>query len=246
MPKRFIAILLVTAALLFLAGSIGLWVFLSRWVPTTGKALLIQEVERRAPVKMSIGAMRCEWLRDVVLNDVFVTSRQSGEAWFAAPVVHIDINWIAFAVRKQAVFTVRSSITAPCQTTINLSGRYDLRTTSLAAAVRTAEIPVASLAPFITRRLPPQLADGTLRLDVRAERSPQHPVTLSGRIDGSRIVWSMPSGRITGDLAIEGTARSPAVSQERWIVAADIRLNRGEAVGLPMIGSIKDLEARGR
>ena len=51
------------------AASLALWLFLSRWVPTEGKRHLIQELEQRWPVAVSIGQMRYGLLRGLTLED---------------------------------------------------------------------------------------------------------------------------------------------------------------------------------
>ena len=48
--QRLLLLSVASAAAIFVIASLGLWLFLSSWVPVKGKTLLIHEVERHAPV----------------------------------------------------------------------------------------------------------------------------------------------------------------------------------------------------
>ncbi|MBI4341728.1 MAG: DUF748 domain-containing protein [Candidatus Omnitrophica bacterium] len=246
MAKRAVLIIAAILLLLTLAGSVGLWFFLSSWVPTTGKARLIQEIERRAPAKAAIGAVRYEWLGELVLSDVSVTSARSGEVWFAAPQLRVRLGWLALALRRQAVFTIRGEITAPAATILQTSGRYDLSSAALQARLRATPAPITSLAPWLRRLLPPPLTAGNIQLDLRGAQSAGMPLALEGTITVANAEWLMPPGRITGDVAIEGRATAPSPPEKAWAVDANLHLTKGQVDGFERIGPIAQLEATAR
>lgn len=241
MLKRLVLILITIAASAALIGSLTLWVVLSRWIPTKGKALVIETVERHVPVVVSIGAMRYELFRGFALEDVHAVDPLSGDTWLAAPSMRIRVGWLPLLLQKHVVFHARAPITAPCTTTLALSGRYRLRQPALKLEIKSAEIPLSSLTAPLTRYVPSSLQDGTVQLQLRVRRAPDLPLEISGRVTGAQLVWVGPSWRLTGDAAVEGTTQPLRTARGRWLIEADARLSRALLEGFPIVGPISEI-----
>ena len=242
MLKRIALIVVFLAVSLTLAGSLALWVILSRWVPTKGKALVIDTVERHVPAVMSIGAMRYEPLRGFLLEEVRVTDPLSGDTWLAGPAIRVRIGWLPLLLSREVAFHAEAPITAPCRTSLTVSGRYRLRQPSLKLNISSEDIPVSSLTAPLTRHVPPALEDGTLRLRLHLRQLPDIPWQISGRVTGADLVWADPSWRLMGDAVIEGEAQPPQRPHDHWRLQAEARFSDARLEGFPDVGPISEIQ----
>ncbi len=241
MLKRIVVTIVMAVVSLSLIGSLALWVVLSRWVPTKGKALVIETVERHVPVVVSIGAMRYELFRGFALDDVHAVDPLSGDTWLAAPSMRIRVGWLPLLLQKHVVFHASAPITAPCTTTLALSGRYRLRQPSLTLEIKSVNIPLSSLTAPLTRYVPSSLQDGTLQFQLHLRQAPDLPWEISGRVTGAQLVWVGPSWRLTGDATVEGRAQPPRTGRDRWLIEAEARLSRALLEGLSTVGPISEI-----
>lgn len=246
MIKRVVVTGLVLVVSVILISRVALWLFLSSWVPTHGKALLIQALEQRGRWKASIDTVRYEPFHGLLLTDIRVTDPASRELWFAAPAIRVRLNWLDALIRRRLTFSGRAPIEVPCQTALTLSGRYDLRTQSLALEVETTDASLRTLAPPLRRQLPTALKEGTWRLALHVTTQPGHPPTAVGQLVGTDLLWIAPTLHFTGDATISGTARAPARAGEGWDLDAGISLRRGTLEGLPPLPAMTDINGTAR
>jgi hypothetical protein len=246
MIKRIVLVSAALVVAMALIGSLVLWVFLSSWVPIQGKAMIIQELERHGPITVSIGSMRYELLRGFRLEDVQAIERTTQERWGAIPSIQIQVNWFPLVLNRRLVFHGRAVIERPCQTSLTFSGRYHLRDKSLALDAKTSEIPLRSLTAPLTRYVPPALTDGTLRLQFHLREPAQTQPVITGLIEGTGLVWTAPPWRLSGGLMVEGTTRPPSGENGRWSLQAHATLRHAALEGLPIAGSISQLEGTAR
>lgn len=244
--KRILLIGLSLAIILFLLGSFGLWLVLSSWVPTNGKAKLIETLERQAPIEVSIGTMRYELIKGLVLEDVRVSEPISQELWLSTPTIRVRVGWLGLLLRRHVAFRAQSPLDVPCHTTLTLAGRYDLRTALLRLDIQTMEIPLATISPVLSNYLPAPLKDGALRLNLHLIRQPKIRPILSGRITGTDLLWQTPSWDLRGDLTLEGNASPSSEPGGPWTVDAATTLRHATLQGLPTINTITQLEGQGR
>lgn len=232
--KRLVIGAAICITLATAAASVALWLLLVRWVPTEGKRRLIQELEQRWPVTVSIGQMRYGLLRGLMLENVRVTGRDTREAWCVIPSLQLHIGRLALLKRRIA-FRGRVSLDVPCPTHITLSGTYSLRDRFLSLDGQTGEVPLRSVTAPLARQVPSELTDGAVRLQFHLMHSPQERVELAGRINGTGLVWTAPTWRMRSDLSLTGTFLPPALQGSRWAAHADVRLSHGsfEAALLP-------------
>ncbi len=227
---------------LLLLGSGASWFVLSSWVPTKGKALLMQEVQRRTPLEASIGTMRYHLLRGILLEQVQLTERATREQWALIPQMQIRVSWLTLLLQKRLVFGGRASLQAPCETAVAFSGRIPLRDLSLRVELDTADVPLRSLTAPLTRHVPAALTDGTLRLHLRAERPSGGALTLTGRLEGHEVVWQEGPLQLRGEVVLSGTAAAPAEPGGRWEAQAEGRIRRATIEGLARTGTVSNVE----
>src|SRR6185295_3854972 len=96
--KRFFLTVFFVLASLLLVGSFALWLALSAWVPSTGKAALIREAERRWPVTMSIGTVRYDFFQGFVLANVRVEHRPTKTVVAVIPSMQVQADWVNLAL----------------------------------------------------------------------------------------------------------------------------------------------------
>ena len=244
--KRILLIGLSLVVALFLLGSLALWIVLSSWVPTQGKANVIAEVERQLPVTVSIGTMRYELIKGLVLQEVQVADRGSGQLWLSTPAIRVQVGWLRLLLHRRLVFHAQSLLEVPCQTTLTLAGRYDLRAKSLSLDGHTTDIPLTTISTVLSPYRPSPLKDGALRLTLHLRREPDALPIVAGRITGTNLVWQTPAWQLHGDLMLDGTATPPAQPAGRWTFDALATMHRAALDGLPIIGTITQLEGQGR
>src|SRR3989338_3210240 len=242
--KRVLLLLAGLLAAGFLLGSLGLWLFLSRWVPVQGKARLIEELERAAPVDVSIGAMRYELIRGLILDQVAVVHVPSQETWLIAPQIQLGIGWGRLLVQGTGAFRATPPLEAPRVAVLSVAGTYGLKSRSLAADVRADDIPLASVAPVLKARLPEALSDGMLRLRLRFWHQPEQPPVVKGEVAGSGLAWTTPAWRLTGDLVVAGEAARPVDPHQPWSFQGTATLRDANLTGLLMTGPITNLQGR--
>ena len=228
--KRFVIGLAAFTIATMVTGSLVLWLLLARWVPTEGKRHLVQELEQRWPVTVSIGEVRYGLLRGLTLEQVRVIGRDTREVWCVIPSLHLSIGRLALLQRRIA-FRGRVSLEVPCPTQVSLAGVYSLRDRSLAVAAQTGEVPLRLVTAPLVRYVPPELTDGTVQLQLHLLHSPQERLELAGRLTGRGLMWTAPAGQMTADLLLNGTVLPPTAEGSRWAAHADARLSHGSFEG---------------
>ena len=243
--KRWVLVGISVTGALGLAVGLALWAFLAGWVPTNGKALLIQQLEQRWPLAVSLGSIRYRPLQDFVLDDVVVLDRASRTPWLRTPRLTVHIAWWPLVFR-QVVFRAEAPLEAPGQTQLAVRGRYRLPERHLRCRLRAPDIALHTLAPSLREHLPPQLLEGTFHVDAGLIWHPEAPVQIAGRMTGARLVWADPPLRVLADLALEGTATAPAHAASAWTFDVATTLHHGTVAGIPQLETLTDLEGTGR
>lgn len=243
--KRLVIGLAAFIAAAMLAASLALWLFLGRWVPIAGKARLIEELERRLPIAVSIGAMRYGLFRGLTLEDVRVVHRQTQEPWCALPSLQLHISRLAL-LRRQVAFSGRVAVETPCPTRVTLVGAYSLRDHALRVDAQTEDILLRAVTRPLARHLPSELTGGAVRLRLRLLQAPQAPLELTGRVTGTGLVWAAPGWRMSGDLMLDGSAIPRAHADGRWAIHAQTRLAHGTLEGLQVVGAVTRMEGTAR
>jgi len=231
----------LVAAILLIAGS-ALWLFLSSWVPTHGKARLIHALEESGRLEVAIGAMRYQPFRGFVLEQVRIDDRSSQTTWVVAPLMTIRLNWMALA-QRQIVFRARSPLEIPCQTTLMLAGRYDLRWRTLRLHVRTTDVPLTTLSPVVRSRLPVALTDATLRVNLQLTRHPEEALRIVARIDADELAWVAPAYRAIVNLTVDGRATLPSPLGHPLDMDAMITVHRGT---IETVSALRVISLQGR
>jgi hypothetical protein len=242
--KRMMWIALGCLALLALAATAGLWLFLSSWVPVKGKALVIEELERRWPIDVSIQTMRYRLLGDLVLERLEAADRRSGEVWLAAPEMRVRVGWLRWWVSRQVAFRARVQLARPARTTLSLAGRYGVRDRALELDIKSTDLPLASLTPPATRVMPAALTDGVLRVSVHVSQRTDEPPVFAGEIDATSLTWTTPAWRLFADATVDGRATAPPAAGGRWSWQGRLELRHGGGEGLPVVGSLEGVEGR--
>lgn len=242
-PKRlaFVIIAIFIGALLLVA--VGSTAFLAAWMPRHGAAWVKTQVERSYPaVEVSVGPIRYEWMRGFIIEEVRATERRSGETWVRARAVRFSVALWPL-LRRQVAFKAQAALNIPAPTGLQLTGRYDWPQEALDMRATTEEIPVKSLTGPLARMVPPS-TNGTLRLDLRLTRAPGTPSLFSGEVVGTDMAWSAPRLRLTGDVALTGSAAPPPVPGAAWTFDGHAALRSGTA-RLPLpgpLGYVTDIE----
>jgi len=242
MLKRILLIGGVLTAIIFVVVSVALWVALSCWLPSEGKARLIEALETHTPTDVSIGAVGYRLFQGIVLTEVRVVSRDTHELWGVAPIIRVHVGWLTLALRRRLVFRADAALERPVDTLLTLAGWYDLHRHALSLDLQTTDISLRTVSAPLLRHVPVPLNDGTLRGQLHVEQSPPTPAVLSGRIEGTHLTWTAPSWNLRGDVVFEGTARPPLLAGGRWMVKGDAALRRATLDGLATVGAIEQLE----
>ena len=169
--------MLGTLAAFGLLASSAAWALLARWLPIQGKARLIQELEHRFPVEVSIGALRYAPLRGFVVEALEVVEPATGQVWLAAPRAVIGVRWLPLLLARTAAFRITAPIVSPCQTDLVLDGAYSAKTQAVSLHLRTGELPLATLQPPLSEHVPAALRAGSVRLNLRYAGRPHAPPT---------------------------------------------------------------------
>lgn len=259
--KRLLIIGTATIITTGVVTSVLLWVVLSAWVPTHGKTLLIETLERRAPIRVSIDRMRYELVRGVVADRVQIVDRTSGQPWLSAPSMWLQVGWVSLLLQGRVVVHAQAALEAPCPTEVALIGSYHLRTKMLTIDVRTSECLLPRVTGPLAARIPPALTNGSVRLTLHVTHQPNAPpLAIAVRIDAANLTWQSPTMRWQADATINGNATSstalrvasrsesrdataPWVPGEPWQFQARIGVRNGAIDGLPMVHAARDLSA---
>ncbi len=249
MIKRAVAAAGVLAVTLGLMTGLATWIVLARWVPTNGKAYLKQALERSGAVEASIGAIRYEWFRGFVIEEIRLVDRRSRALWFATPAMSVRPHWGRLFLGQAALHS-RTPVEVPCRTTLTLSGRYHLWTKRLEVEAQTTEIPLQTISPPLSASLPPALTDGMVRASIRLTQQAQGAPTIFIRLAGTRLVWTAaasasptpsPRWRLTGDAAFEGHL-APTTRNAPWAVEGLVSMRQGTLEESPLGHPITDLQ----
>lgn len=230
---------------LVLAVVASLWVILALWVPTHGKILLLRAVEQPGTMSASLRSLRYRPFQGVLLDELRLAERATGQTTLHAPIVTLGIKWFPLLVKRELAFRAQGLLTHPCPTTFTASGRYTLRTKTLLLDAHSTDIPLDRVSAPMASWLPAALREGTVQLQVHLVRRPGAPLQCSGRVTGSRLVWSSAAIRATGDLVLNGDLTTSTPSSP-WSLRATVTLQHGTLEGLPHVSSIDRMEGTAR
>jgi len=204
--KRALIVTASVVAGLLVTGTIAWWIFLAMWVPTQGKARLEAELERRFPIEVSLGAVRYEFARGIVVEHVRVKDRASREPRLIAPLMRLRVGWLDLLLQRDVAFRLHAEVDMPCQTEMEVTGRYDLRRQSLTLDAETTGRPLVWTTPDLQIR-----TGASVKAHALAPRQPGEPwagetvISLhNGTAEGASLKTLQA---VTG---IEGTARLTA------------------------------------
>lgn len=240
--KRFIVIAATVVATLGLLGSLAAWFLLSSWVPTKGRALVIQEIERRWPVEVSIGAMRYDPLRGLRLERVDVVHRATRQPQLAAPELRIGIKWMPLVLQRTVAFRAQGALERPYRIDLTLAGHYHLKDRALTLEARTPELSLDAV-------------PGPIRnLEGRAHVTPERIRIdrLTGTALGSR--WTLegeatPGTPLRAEWLVESTVDLPSVAAAvpalagRWQATGEMLLRascRGVFASPPVLDCVSE------
>ena len=244
--KRAALVTVSVAAALLILGSLAAWLILSAWVPQDGKALLIREVERQAPVHLSIGAIRYDLFQGFVLSDVQVTERASRQPWCTAPCFTARVGWPALLFTRTVALHGHAKLTQPIPTEATVAVHYALRNRALAIDLETTECPIRSITAPLARAVPAAISDGDVRLRLHVRRAPAAAPVLMGDVTGHHLVWTAASWRAGGDVTLEGSASPPPSPGGRWTWEGRATLRQGALQGVPIAGAITSMNGTAR
>ena len=245
MAKRLIVWGIALTGTLGLTGVLALGVFLSAWVPTQGKELLEQELERHWPVEVSIGSMRYRPVQGLRLEDVTILQDGTQTPWLVAPRLTVQVGWWSLILRN-AVFRADASLETPARTELTVSGRYRLREQVLQCRLRTADTALETLSGTLSDHLPSSLDGGVVRLDAQLRWRPETPWRITGQLIGARLLWRDPPLQALGDVMLEGTVEGPARAGVPAPFDVVTTVRQGAIEGLPTLDRVTELEGTGR
>ncbi|MBI4004266.1 MAG: hypothetical protein HY353_04520 [Candidatus Omnitrophica bacterium] len=201
--KRTLIITASVVAGLLAIGTIAWWIFLAMWVPTQGKARLEAELERRLPIEVSLGAVRYEFARGIIVENVQVEDRASREPRLVAPLMRLSVGWLGFILQRELAFRLHAEMEVPCQTEVEATGRYHLQRQSLTLNAETTRRPLVWTTPHLQIR-----TDASVQARASAPRQPGEPWAVEAAISLRDGTVAGPALRalqpITG---VEGTVR---------------------------------------
>jgi len=242
MMKRWFLVSLSGVAAFVVAGGIALAVFLSSWVPTKGKALLIQELERSERVSVSIGTMRYDLFRGVQIENVRVIDRASKALWCSTPAMTIHVDWATLLLGRSLAFRASAPIEVPCQTHVAMAGRYQLRTHALVLDAQTTDIPLHSLAPVLRSHLPQALTDGMLRLTLHITQGSNQAPIIMGRLTGTHVVIETSTLHATGDVTLNGRVQLATTQKTPSTIDAVVSVRHATLTGPASLPPITNLQ----
>jgi len=240
MVKRIVVLAMSALAGLILIGTLLLWAAGASWLPTKGKTVLIRALEANGTLQVSIGSLTYQPFRGFQLERLEIMNRATREVWASAPTMTVQLNWLALLGRQLAIRS-RVPLTQPLHTIVSLSARYGLQSRSLEAEALTSDMPIRSFGMPLSRYVPTSLTDGTIRLRVHLSQTAEGHVTVTGRCEGTHVVWTDPAWRLTGDLAVSGTAKPPADSSESWTYQGELTLLRATLDGMAGVPPVSNL-----
>ncbi|MBI4597775.1 MAG: DUF748 domain-containing protein [Candidatus Omnitrophica bacterium] len=239
--KRILITVVAIVISVVLLGTLILWYVLASWLPTGGKALLMRELERSAPIEVTIAALRYHPLHGMLLERVVVNERATHERWAAIPRMQVHVNWPLLVFRRQARFSGTIVLEHPCATTLSVSGRVAVKPRTAALDLRTDEIDLASLKAPLNQYVPSSLQAGRFRADLHLRQPTPASTIISGRLEGAAVQWVTPTGTLRGRITAEGALTSPSIDRGAWNIEAVVALQEAEVTRVPTIGAISRL-----
>lgn len=237
-----ISVLLFLA--LFLFASAALWIFCANWLPTQGKTLLIEHLERLAPIEVSIESLHYQPFQGAIFEDVTILDRATGEVWSDIPMMVGGIRWLPLLFQRQVAFHLDGRLETPATTNIILDGRYGLKRHDLTLDLTTADISLAQITGPLKRHVPANFQEGTTRFSLKLNKQPDWPLSVSGKITTERLVWISPSLKAIADLTLEGQATAPQQPDVPWAIKTWGMIQKGTLEGVSYIGPITDIEGK--
>ncbi len=245
MPRRLRLALVIVAAL-FVAGTVGAWIFLASWVPANGKALLIEELQRQWPaVQVSISSVQHRPLQGFLLEEVNVTDRTTRQPLVTIPRLTLRIAWLPLLLQRVA-FRADAPLERPCRTQLVVSGQYALRTKQLRCRIVSSDTPLQTLGPTLRAHVPKQLASGAVRLDATLQWEAGAPWQLRGQLAGTQLIWQEAPLRLSGDVTLEGQLIAPHAPGSAPLLDLAITARHGTLEGAPKLPTVTDLEGAAR
>ena len=243
--SRTLRIALLVAVGVGLLSLLTPWLLLSSWVPTQGKALLIAEVERRAPVRVAIGTMRYDWWRGLIVSDLDITARQTQQPLARLPELQARPS-LSNLLRGRLVVRGQAMMERPCDALVSVAVTYGLRDRSLRASLATTDIAWTSITDPLKSLLPAPLAGKTLRLKLRIEQPASGRPHLLLEASGEELTWTEAAWRLSGRLAVRSTWVLPQAADAPWTVDGLATLTHARLEGVPVIGTVERLEGSAR
>ena len=238
---RLVRTIAITLLGVGLTVTIGLWLFLWSWLPTQGKALLIERLEASGTMEASITSMRYELLRGLTVEELQLVDRATKQLWCSLPVIRMRFDWLA-VLRGRIGFRGQAPIDVPVRTDVTLAGQYHPFARSFSVAVETAEIRVRSVTQPLKRWVPPALTDGTFQLDIELTQRPDTVLSMSGQLTGHQLVWQADPVRVTGDVIVSGIATPPIQKGFPWSFDLVANIQDGQAEHVPTVGNVTQVQ----
>lgn len=243
---RRLKVALIITAVLVAAGTLGAWAFLASWVPTNGKALLIEGLERQWPaVQVSIGSVQHRPLQGFLLDEVNVTDRATRQPLVTMPRLKLRVAWLPLLFQRVA-FRADAPLERPCRTQLVASGQYALRTRQLRCRLMSTDTPLESLGAALRAYVPAQLASGTVRLNAMLNWQAGTPWQLRGQLAGTQLVWQEPPVRLGADVTLDGQLVAPHSPGSPPLLDLAITARRGTLEGVPKLPTVTEVEGLAR
>jgi len=240
MPRR-LAIVLLAVFGLFALTVLAASMWIQAWIPTRGKAWLEAKLEQALPLDITIGRVSYSAWSGLQLDGIAAVDPKTSTTWFHAAQLHARIGIVPLLLRRTVAFRLNGSVTTPCQTELDVAGRYQLQTRRVAVDVSTSDIAVEHLSEPLVAYRPPELKSAALRLRWHIDWQPGAPPVLSGRTLLTDVVWERAPIRITGNLAVDGTVRPTPGSALPVSVTAQAAVDRARITGLAVVGETTDI-----
>ncbi len=245
MPRRALRLALILAAILGLASIIGPWLLLVSWVPTKGKARLIEELERRAPIRVTIATMRYDLWRGLLLSDVEVSARQTQALWVRIPELHARLS-LSSLLRQRVVIRGHAVVERPCAALVTVTAAYGLRDHAVSADVHTDEIALASITAPLKPLLPTPLSGGTVRVKLHVQQPAQARPSFALDVAGDGLGWTEPAWQLHGNLTVHSVIVPTPHPDVPWSVEGTAALRQARLEGVPVVGPVEQLQGSAR
>lgn len=242
---RFLKFSIISVLTLLFISSLALWAFLTVWVPTDGKALLIEQVEARWPISLKIGSMGYSPLKGLTLDHVTVGPSDTDEVWLQCSQATARVHWWSLPMQR-VDFRIKSSLTKPAQANLMADGHYGWETGTWGLRLRIEEAALQTLSPLLAGKIPGTVREGSLRADLFLKGAAAASIELSGSATTSELSWENETYKGTGDLAIEGSITAPSIADHFWKTEAVLTLRNGSLETRSPVGIITEIEGSSR